>query len=129
MRAVAALAAVRVGGPAAGSAQTLSGPPPIPTSQNDQSDGSLRNVQFVWRDHPSLRAGRNFRLDFQVKLQGDARKPGDDPANFDTFELHRARVGIDGEVFRRVQFSIERELTENEQVSALGVHKSAWKDY
>ena len=26
----------------------------------------LRALRFVWRDHPSLRGGRNFRLDFSV---------------------------------------------------------------
>lgn len=129
MRMGAALAAVMLGLPAIGAAQGLSGPAPIPDKQNEPRDGVLRNLQFVWRDHPSLRAGRNFRLDFQAKFQGDGREPGDNPVAFDTWELHRARVGIDGEIFRRIQFSIERELTEHEQISILGVGKSAWKDY
>jgi phosphate-selective porin OprO/OprP len=64
-----------------------------------------------------------------VKLQWDGRRPGDDPPNFDTFEIHRARVGIEGEVFRHFQFSLERELTETEtNVEAGSPSKSAWKD-
>ena len=86
-------------------------------------------VRFVWRDHPSLRAGRNLRLDFSVKVQEDWRDPGDDPADFSTWELHRFRAGVDGEVFRKIQFSIEREFSENllndpTQKST----KSQWKD-
>ncbi len=71
-------------------------------------DGPSRRkaLRFVWRDHPSLRAGRNFRLDFAAKLQDDARDPGDDPTDFPTWELHRLRVGVEGEVFR--QDSVQR---------------------
>jgi phosphate-selective porin len=71
-------------------------------------------VRFVWGDHPSLRFGRALRLDFQAKFQEDQRKPGDDPIDFETWELHRLRVGVDGEIFNRIQFSIERELYERE---------------
>jgi phosphate-selective porin len=128
---MAAAAALMLGAPAICSAQILSGPSPIPVScSGPTEDGGLKALRFVWREHPSLRAGRLFRVDFQMKLQEDARRAGDDPADFNTFELHRARVGIDGEVFRRIQFSVERELTENETgTTILGVHKSAWKDY
>jgi phosphate-selective porin OprO/OprP len=86
-------------------------------------------LRFVWRDHPSLRAGRNFRLDFSAKFQEDARDPGDDPADFKTWELHRARAGVDGEVFRKIQFSIEREFSENLNNDPLKKStKSQWKD-
>src|SRR5262245_6996789 len=49
-----------------------------------------RPIRFVWRNHPSLRFGNKLRLDFLGKFQWDARHPGDDPADFDTTELHRA---------------------------------------
>ena len=39
------------------------------------------------------------------KFQWDARDPGDDPPDFDDYEIHRARIGIEGEFFNRVQFS------------------------
>src|SRR5207344_334676 len=58
-------------------------------------------LRFVWRGGPSIRAGRNLRLDFGAKVQEDARDPGDDPANFPTWNLHRLRAGVDGEVFRK----------------------------
>jgi phosphate-selective porin OprO/OprP len=92
-----------------------------------------RAVQLRWGDHPSLRAGSALRLDFQVKFQWDARRPGDDPPNFDRYEVHRARVGIEGELFRHFQFSLERELTERETIDPEETDrttpaKSAWKD-
>src|SRR4029077_5423930 len=122
--------AMLIGVPAIGQAQSLFHPQPLPvTTPQQPDDGVLDNVRFVWRDHSSFGAGRNFRVDFQAKFQEDARFPGDDPIAFDTWELHRARVGIDGEIFRRIQFSVERELTENEQVTVLGARKAAWKDY
>ena len=31
-----------------------------------------------------------------------------------SYEIHRARIGIEGEIFRYFQFSIEREMTERE---------------
>jgi phosphate-selective porin len=96
-----------------------------------------QGVRFVWRDHPSLRFGRALRLDFQAKFQEDAREPGDverrvgvSPLVMETWELHRLRVGIEGEVFNRVQFSIERELYEREtedDKQAL-TNKTLWKD-
>ena len=71
-------------------------------------------LRFVWGDSPSLRFGRALRLDFKLQVPGgraQARRRSDD---FETWELHRLRVGVDGEIFNRVQFSIERELYERE---------------
>jgi phosphate-selective porin len=88
-----------------------------------------RALRLVWRDHPSLRGGRNFRLDFSVKVQRDARDLGDEPIGFPTWELHRLRAGVDGEVFRRIQFSIEREFSENlNNDPTRKSTKSQWKD-
>src|SRR5262245_34060314 len=88
-----------------------------------------RAMRFLWRDHPSLRTARNLRLDFGVKVQEDAQDPGDDPVAFQTWDLHRFRVGIDGEVFRKVQFSIEREFSERLNNDPLRKSpKSQWKD-
>jgi phosphate-selective porin OprO/OprP len=88
------------------------------------------DVEFRWRDHPQLRSGRLFRIDFVGKFQWDARDPGDDPPDFDNYEIHRARIGIEGELFNRVQFAIERELTEREVENSNPDtnEKSAWKD-
>ena len=87
-----------------------------------------RDIEFRWRDHPQVRNGRLFRVDFIGKFQWDARDAGDDPSDFDNFEIHRVRVAIEGELFNRVQFAVERELTERESDDPATRKKSAWKD-
>jgi phosphate-selective porin len=82
-------------------------------------------LRFVWRDHPSLRAGRNFRLDFVVKVQEDSRHPGDDPADFPTWNLHRARFGLEGELYRHITFQVEFEATTE---TSGNPSKSPWRD-
>jgi phosphate-selective porin OprO and OprP len=84
---------------------------------------------LVWRNRPSLRAGRWLRLDFGAKIQEDKMNPGDDPIDFDDLVLRRARVGVDGELFRVVQFSIERELTDSSTSSFFNESsKTQWRD-
>jgi phosphate-selective porin len=91
--------------------------------------GGRQGTDFVWREHPSLRFGRNLRLDFQAKFQWDALRAGDDPLLFDPFRIRRGRVGIDAEVFRHVQISLERELTETEiNPDPTVPSESSWKD-
>ena len=100
-------------------------PPSRPVPRAQQSPAA--DLDFRWRDHPQIRSGP-LRLDFVAKFQWDARDPGDDPSDFDNFQIHRARVGIEGELFNRVQFAIERELTEREVENPDTNEKSAWKD-
>src|SRR5262249_11058342 len=101
----------------------LTGPMRVP------EENAAKALRFVWRDHPSIRAGRALRLDFSAKIQEDARDPGDNPAEFPTLELHRPPVGVDGEVFRKIQFSIEREFSERLTSESSGKpKKSQWKD-
>lgn len=98
-----------------------------PAGEQQGGDEQQRSgVRFVWRDHPSLRAGSLLRIDFLGKFQGDARQPGDDPPSFRSVEIHRARVGVEGEFLRHFQFSLERELTEREVEGSRS--SKAWKD-
>src|SRR5688572_11613710 len=101
-------------------------PPSSPALVAQQTPAA--DVEFRWRDHPQLRSGRLFRIDFVAKFQWDARHPGDDPPDFDDFEIQRARIGIEGEFFNRVQFAVERELTEVEADDPGDPPRSAWKD-
>ncbi len=101
---------------------------PSPSEQSTNSRKG-RGLRFVWRDHPSIRAGRNFRLDFAAKFQFDSRDPGDDPVDFETYEVHRMRVGIEGELFRHIEYSVERELSERELRDPIQQStKTFWKD-
>jgi phosphate-selective porin OprO/OprP len=72
-----------------------------------------RPVRMDWNPRPSIRLGEFGRIDFRLKLQGDFRffDPEQDP-ELHTFDLHRRRVGIEGVVFRRLEFQIEREVRE-----------------
>jgi phosphate-selective porin OprO/OprP len=104
------------------------GQPPAPPPPPAAAQRPAAALQFRWRDHPQLRTGPLFRVDFLAKFQWDARDPGDDPPDFESYEVHRMRVGIDGEVFRHIQFQVERELTEREIDDRETRKKSAWKD-
>ena len=96
-----------------------------------------------WKQHPSLRYGSIFRLDAEAKFQEDGRVtyPGAPAANpsaaCPTFqacpwELHRNRVGIQGHLFKKIEYEVERELTEKEltekEITAGIAPKSPWKD-
>lgn len=64
-----------------------------------------------WDPRPSFRVGDDLRLDLRLKIQGDIRgfSPGQ-PIDDEGFHLHRRRAGIEGTLFERVTFQIEREL-------------------
>jgi phosphate-selective porin OprO/OprP len=99
---------------------------PPATGQQGDPEPRPTGVRFVWNDHPSLRVGSLFRIDFLGKFQGDGRWPGDDPLSFESMELQRARVGVEGVVLRHFRFNLEYELTEREvEVSRTS---KAWKD-
>ncbi len=70
-------------------------------------------VRMDWNPRPSIRLGEFGRIDFRLKLQGDLRSfdPEQDP-DLDGFDFHRRRAGIEGVIFRRLEFEIERELRE-----------------
>ncbi len=117
--------------PVAVSAPVQQGPNPFAPGvlRIPEDDRTAKALRFVWRDHPSLRAGRNMRLDFSAKVQQDYRSPGDDPVDFPEWQLHRLRAGVDGELFRVIQFSIEREFSERETEEEAGrLQRSQWKD-
>ena len=65
---------------------------------------------FRWTGGPSVRLGDAVRLDLHVKAKSDVglrdEREGADPA----FAWRNRRVSVDGELFDRVGFQIEREL-------------------
>jgi phosphate-selective porin OprO/OprP len=113
--------------------------PQDPDQPGDTDDSGFR---FVWKQHPSIRYGSKFRLDFQAKFQEDAHDsysgaPGLFCANEALpttcqWELHRNRIGILGHVFKRIEYEVERELTEQEltdrDVLAGYTTPTPWKD-
>jgi phosphate-selective porin len=97
-----------------------------------QGGGTARAPQaprLTWKEHPSVRGGKWLRVDFGMKVQEDKLNPGDDPGNFDDVRLSRARVGVDGELFQVLQFSVERELTSSGDVKLNAKsQKTPWRD-
>jgi phosphate-selective porin len=71
-------------------------------------------TRMDWNPRPSLRIGDVARIDFRVKLQLDFRSfSPEQPKHDDTFRFHRRRAAIEGTLFRRVDFQVERELRED----------------
>jgi phosphate-selective porin OprO/OprP len=101
---------------------------PAPAAdQEPPAEPQPRGFRVVWNDKPSLRAGSVLRVDLIGKFQWDARQAGDDPPDsFESTEIQRARVGIDGEFLRNFDFNIEYELTERELDG--NTSATAWKD-
>ena len=99
-------------------------------------------IGVAWKQHPSIRFGDAFRLDFEAKFQEDAHGsytgapglncPSQVLPTTCTFQLHRNRVGIQGNFFKKIDYEVERELTEqelSEKDVLLGyTPKSQWKD-
>ncbi len=72
---------------------------------------------FRFDQAPSLRFGKTLRIDFKTRIHGDFSSNDERPEG--VFDLHRARVGIEGQLFKRLEFEVERELTPKSQL---------WKD-
>jgi phosphate-selective porin OprO and OprP len=104
--------------------------PDEPVDVNAPDPG--RGVRFTWKQHPSLRVGSVLRVDFQAKLQEDGRRSYDGALGLEAWELHRSRVGIQGHLFKRIEYEVERELNEKELTDKdleLGITPSSlWKD-
>jgi len=91
--------------------------------KKEQDEG----VRIVFEDRPSIRAGKWLRIDLLLKAQGFYRSSEQDLTDYGgTYGLDRARVGVKGELFKRVDFEVERELrgTSNEAASSI----SPWHD-
>jgi phosphate-selective porin len=67
--------------------------------------------RFELDNRPTLWLSDSFRISLRARLQADARDRSraferDDSA----FELAKRRIGIDGELFNRISFELEREI-------------------
>lgn len=104
--------------------------PDEPVNPDEPETG--KGARVTWKQHPSLRLGNVFRLDFEAKFQEDGRSTYEGATGLESWELHRNRVGIQGHLFKKIEYEIERELTEKEltekELSAGQAPKSPWKD-
>ena len=88
--------------------------------------------RFSWKQHPSIRYGSVFRLDGQAKFQEDGHSTYEGAVDVPGWELHRNRIGISGYLSKKIEYEIERELTEKEltdkDILAGVTEASHWKD-
>jgi phosphate-selective porin len=79
--------------------------------------------------HPSIKIGKDIRLEFAVRIEGDLRGATPDIGRDDAaLEWQDRRFGIEGTAFKHITFEVSRELTEDfEGIHDLG-EKTAWKD-
>jgi phosphate-selective porin OprO/OprP len=98
----------------------------------DEKDSS--GVKFKMNSYPSLRFGQALRMDFHVKAQGDFRGLWPERAiDGGVFELHRARIGVEGRFLKHFEYEVEREFRDAfrqlyEDVDVVGRTKNPWRD-
>src|SRR5206468_3178996 len=70
--------------------------------------------------------------DGQAKFQEDGHSTYDGAVGVASWELHRNRIGISGHLFKKIEYEVERELTEKEltekDILAGVTPASHWKD-
>jgi phosphate-selective porin len=136
---VPAVAALPEGAPvqdAGGPAQTAKEKKTEKTGESTQQVGTAPGPdRFVWRQRPSFRFGDAFRIDLTLTLHADVHQSyegADFLVGLRPFDLRRTRVGIQGNLFTRIEYEIERELTEEdpaaEELLAGITPKSPWRD-
>src|SRR5262249_47538754 len=87
---------------------------PEPSQQQIKKEKDKKpTFRFEFKNRPSLRIGKIFRLDVRSKVQGDfwTFLPGI-PSDGQAFDLHRARLSIEGEAFKVIEYEVERDFRE-----------------
>jgi phosphate-selective porin OprO/OprP len=107
-------------------------PSPDEPVDADAVPAAGKGVRVSWKQHPSVRFGNVLRLDLEAKLQEDGHSSYGVVSGLNTWELHRNRFGVQGTLFKKIEFEIEREFTEKELTEKdilLGITPSSqWKD-
>lgn len=88
------------------------------TGHKEGSEKPDTGVVFRFDDHPSLRFGEIARLDGLATFQLDWHQ-WPSAGSPSSWELQQARVGISGRLLKRVDYELERELTDG---------TDAWRD-
>ena len=78
-----------------------------------------RYFRFEFKQHPAIRMGKWFRMDFRLKFQHDFRSFGPEVSTDEgeLSNLRKFRVGIQGYVTKDFEYEIEREIRDD--ISAL----------
>jgi phosphate-selective porin OprO/OprP len=70
--------------------------------------------EFRFEDHPSLHIAKGTHIDFKARVQQDVTRSeatSADAGEFETQDLGRRVIGVEGEIANAVEFQIERNLT------------------
>ncbi len=86
-----------------------------PVTAQSKPDGP--RVRLTFDKHPSIHIGNVLTVDVRVKAQTDWRDFPAEPATIpkDVFDLHRARLGLEGTLLTRFDYQIEREFHDTTQ--------------
>jgi phosphate-selective porin OprO/OprP len=78
-----------------------------------EKEPANEGVKFVWKKHPSLRAGDWLRVDFRARFQLDwtLRDP-ETKSSGNLFDFTRKRLAVEGEMLKIFEFEVSRELSE-----------------
>lgn len=115
--------------------------PDLPDDATDEPDPQVvlpppaQGKGFEWEQHPGIRFGKHFNIEFEAKLQEDYHTSyagAEQVAGLEDWELHRNRIGVLGNVGKHIEFEVEHEFTEHElsekDIEAGVTPKSQWKD-
>ena len=84
---------------------------PEPTQE---SEPKRRGWHVRWDYHPSLRFGRDTRIDFRARFQVDVRESEAPVGDVGDVDLARRRIGVDGRIAGLVDFQVEGELANDD---------------
>ena len=79
-----------------------------------QQTGTQKGKSGVQWDDGSIRVGDSVRIEPKVRVQGDVLLWNDPGPIEDRFQWGSRRLGVNGELFNRVQFQVERAFTEDD---------------
>jgi phosphate-selective porin len=87
--------------------------PVFAEAQGSSKNGTTK-VEFLWVPHPSIRVGKDLRVDFRARFAAEHNQS--DAATAEQPELDRARrrIGVEGEIMRAVGFQVEAELANDD---------------
>jgi phosphate-selective porin OprO/OprP len=107
---------------------------PSDAQSQDENTKDSAGLKFKMKDYPSLRFGKALRVDFHAKAQGDFRTFWPErKIEEGVFDLHRARIGVEGRFLKHFEFEIERELRDTfrrfyEDLDEAGRTDNPWRD-
>src|SRR5712692_564254 len=81
--------------------------PKTPKEKKPKKDA----VKFVWVPHPSIRVGKQVRIDFRGRLMEEANHTQAQSGDQAELDIAKRRLGVEGELFdKAIVFQVSREM-------------------